>query len=136
MSRFFGILIRMHSEAGEPALPIEPKIRMTHDASNPSSPGVRDRRSPYTIRTVFEDRTEQVINFEPVLRGEWYGPLRNPAAFNQVRLDPEARTLVWPNGADFDPATPRLAELQGRIYRDGRKLETRRRVMRASSGTS
>jgi hypothetical protein len=24
--------------------------------------------------------------------------------FDQVRLDPEARTLVWPNGADFDPA--------------------------------
>jgi hypothetical protein len=25
--------------------------------------------------------------------------------FNQVRLDPEVHTLVWPNGADFDPAT-------------------------------
>ncbi|MFN8488789.1 MAG: hypothetical protein U0350_14400 [Caldilineaceae bacterium] len=22
-----------------------------------------------------------------------------------VRLDPEVQTLVWPNGADFDPAT-------------------------------
>ena len=22
-----------------------------------------------------------------------------------VRLDPEVHTLVWPNGADFDPAT-------------------------------
>ena len=25
--------------------------------------------------------------------------------FNQVRLDPEIHTLVWPNDADFDPAT-------------------------------
>jgi hypothetical protein len=25
--------------------------------------------------------------------------------FNQVRIDPEVHTLVWPNGADFDPAT-------------------------------
>jgi hypothetical protein len=25
--------------------------------------------------------------------------------FNRVRLDPEVHTLVWPNGADFDPAT-------------------------------
>ncbi|HEX8234349.1 MAG TPA: hypothetical protein VF600_00170 [Abditibacteriaceae bacterium] len=25
--------------------------------------------------------------------------------FNQVQLDPEVHTLVWPNGADFDPAT-------------------------------
>jgi hypothetical protein len=24
--------------------------------------------------------------------------------FNQVRIDPEVHTLVWPNGADFDPA--------------------------------
>jgi hypothetical protein len=22
-----------------------------------------------------------------------------------VRIDPEIQTLVWPNGADFDPAT-------------------------------
>jgi hypothetical protein len=40
-----------------------------------------------------------------VLVGELYGPLREPDVFNQVRLDPEAGTLVWPNGADFDPAT-------------------------------
>jgi len=25
--------------------------------------------------------------------------------FRQVRLDPEVHTVVWPNGADFDPAT-------------------------------
>jgi hypothetical protein len=25
--------------------------------------------------------------------------------FNQVQIDPEVHTLVWPNGADFDPAT-------------------------------
>jgi hypothetical protein len=25
--------------------------------------------------------------------------------FEQVKIDPEVHTLVWPNGADFDPAT-------------------------------
>jgi hypothetical protein len=60
---------------------------------------------PYTLRVVFDDRTEQVINFEPVLGGELYRPLRDLALFNQVRIDPEVHTLVWPNGADFDPAT-------------------------------
>lgn len=59
----------------------------------------------YTLRVQFEDQTEQVINFEPVLAGELYGPLRDLSLFNQVRVDPEVHTLVWPNGADFDPAT-------------------------------
>ena len=58
---------------------------------------------PYTLRLTFDDNTEQVINFEPVLYGEVFGPLQNPELFNQVDLDPEIRTLVWPNGADFDP---------------------------------
>lgn len=60
---------------------------------------------PYTLRVHFDDQTEQVINFEPVLYGELYGPLRELNLFNQVRIDPEVQTLVWPNGADFDPAT-------------------------------
>jgi hypothetical protein len=45
------------------------------------------------------------IDFEPVLHGELYAPLRDPDFFARVALDPEAGTLVWPNGADFDPAT-------------------------------
>src|SRR5882672_10962075 len=59
----------------------------------------------YTLRVEFDDQTEQVINFEPVLAGELYRPLREPVLFNQVQIDPEVHTLVWPNGADFDPAT-------------------------------
>ena len=53
----------------------------------------------------FDDGTRQVIDFQPILAGELLGPLRNLAVFNQVRLGPEVHTLVWPNGADFDPAT-------------------------------
>jgi len=61
--------------------------------------------APYTLRVLFDDATEQVIDFEPVLRGDLYGPLKDLALFNRVALDREVRTLVWPNGADFDPAT-------------------------------
>ncbi len=60
---------------------------------------------PYTLHIAFDDGEEQTINFEPVLRGYYFAPLRDLDLFNQVRVDPEARTLVWPNGADFDPAT-------------------------------
>jgi hypothetical protein len=59
----------------------------------------------YILRVQFNDATEQIIDFLPVLKGELYGPLRDLELFNQVRIDPEVHTLVWPNGADFDPAT-------------------------------
>ena len=61
--------------------------------------------APYILRVQFDDGTEQIINFEPVLAGQLYGPLRDLSLFNRVQLDLEVHTLVWPNGADFDPAT-------------------------------
>lgn len=60
---------------------------------------------PYTLRVQFGDSTEQLICFEPMLAGELFRPLRDVAIFNQVQIDPEVHTLVWANGADFDPAT-------------------------------
>jgi hypothetical protein len=59
----------------------------------------------YTIRVEFDDGTKQVIDFEPVLYGQMWGPLRDLALFGKVEIDPVARTLTWPNGADFDPET-------------------------------
>ena len=70
--------------------------------------------SPYTLRVEFDDQTEQTIDFKPVLSGELFGPLRELSVFNQVQIDPEVHTLVWSNGADFDPETlhdwPRYAQ--------------------------
>ena len=60
---------------------------------------------PYTLRISFDDHTNKTIDFWPMLRGELYGPLRDRAFFERVQLDKEIGTLVWPNGADFDPAT-------------------------------
>jgi len=61
--------------------------------------------APHTLRVRFDDQTEQTIDFRPILAGELYGALRDLELFNRVRIDPEVHTLVWPNGADFDPAT-------------------------------
>src|SRR5262245_36987933 len=60
---------------------------------------------PYCIRLEFSDGVVRTIDFQPVLEGELYRPLRDLNQFNSVSLDPEVHTLVWPNGADFDPAT-------------------------------
>jgi len=64
-----------------------------------------EQTAPYTLRIQFDDGVSRVINFEPVLRGELFGPLRDPAEFACAKLDPEVHTLVWPSGADFDPTT-------------------------------
>jgi len=61
--------------------------------------------APYTLRIKFNDDSVKVINFLSMLRGELFGPLRDLDFFNRVRLDPESGVLVWPNEADFDPAT-------------------------------
>ncbi len=72
----------------------------------------------YTLRVKFDDNTEQIIDFSPVLYGEMWGPLQDLKLFNRVEIDAIAHTLSWPNGADFDPETLRhwpdyAAELAG-----------------------
>jgi hypothetical protein len=61
--------------------------------------------APYTLKIKFNDNQVQTIDFEPVLFGEMYGPLKDIELFNQVKIDHESNTLVWPNDADFEPAT-------------------------------
>jgi len=71
-------------------------------------PDARRPHHPVKIAALcvsFEDGTTQTIDFQPVLAGELYGPLRDASLFSRVEIDPVAGTLVWPNGADFDPAT-------------------------------
>jgi hypothetical protein len=48
----------------------------------------------YTLRVRFEDATEQVIDFLPILAGALYAPLRDLAVFNQVHIDSEVHTLA------------------------------------------
>ena len=74
--------------------------------------------SAYTLRIRFDDDTEQIIDFRPVLAGELYGPLRDLELFNQVQIDREAGTLVWPNGGDFDPATLHDWPVSERAFRE------------------
>lgn len=57
----------------------------------------------YVLNVRFDDGIERAIDFEPILLGPLFGPLRDPRLFKQVKLDRDLGTLVWPNGADIDP---------------------------------
>jgi hypothetical protein len=58
----------------------------------------------YRLYLRFEDGVEGEVDLGAFLsfRGV-FGPLRDPAYFAQVRVDPELGTVSWPNGADLDP---------------------------------
>ena len=83
----------------------------------------------YTLRVEFDDATEQVIDFRPVLEGALYAPLQDEGMFNQVEIDLEVHTLIWPNGADFDPATlhdwPKYAEEMKQMAKRWAKVKTK-----------
>ncbi|MBI2425889.1 MAG: DUF2442 domain-containing protein [Candidatus Hydrogenedentes bacterium] len=57
----------------------------------------------YTLWLRFNDGTEGEVDLEPELNGEVFGPLLDPVQFQTFRVDPEIRTVVWKNGADFAP---------------------------------
>jgi hypothetical protein len=60
--------------------------------------------SDYRLHLRFEDGVEGVVDLGADLsfRGV-FAPLRDPAYFAKVRVDPELGTVAWPNGADLDP---------------------------------
>jgi hypothetical protein len=84
---------------------------------------------PYILKIMFDDGSAQIIDFQPVLAGELYGPLQNIELFNQVEIDPEVHTLVWPNGADFDPEIlhdwPRHVEEMKRLTKQWTEAKVR-----------
>lgn len=58
----------------------------------------------YRLHLRFDDGVEGTFNLPPHI--EFTGvfePLRDPAFFARVTVDPEIGTVVWPNGADLDP---------------------------------
>ncbi len=59
---------------------------------------------PYRLRLRFDDGVEGEVDVQAMIKFEGvFAPLRGPEFFSQVRVDAEAGTIVWPNGADVDP---------------------------------
>jgi hypothetical protein len=51
----------------------------------------------------FLDGTAGTVDLAQELWGPMFEPLANHEVFNQVRVDPELETVVWPNSADLAP---------------------------------
>ncbi len=59
-------------------------------------------RDGHCVWMRFDDGLAGEIDLAPHLDGEVLAPLRDPAYFRHFTVG-EARTLTWPNGADFAP---------------------------------
>ena len=57
-----------------------------------------------TVHLWFSDGTERVVDLTPFLWGPVFEAIaKDDDVFRSVRADPEAGTIVWPNGADLAP---------------------------------
>ena len=60
----------------------------------------------YIVELEFADGERRVIDLEPYLQGPMCDALADDyGVFREMRVDPEAGTIVWPNGADISPRT-------------------------------
>lgn len=61
-------------------------------------------RGGYRLWLQFQDGVEGEVDLEPLFSFQGvFAPLRDPAYFARVRLNPDLGTISWPNDADWDP---------------------------------
>jgi hypothetical protein len=59
--------------------------------------------SDFVVWIRFNDGVEATIDLSNELDGPIFEPLRDPAYFRQLEVNPDIHTITWPNGADFAP---------------------------------
>lgn len=59
----------------------------------------------FRLELDFSDGTTGIADISRWINGHGgvFGPLNDMAVFRQVRVEPEAGTVVWPTGADLCP---------------------------------
>ena len=60
----------------------------------------------------FNDGTHGEADVAAQLKGPIFEELLDPEKFSEAYLDPELRTVCWPNGADLAPEFLRILVLQ------------------------
>ena len=77
-----------------------------------------DHRGGFRVHVVFNDGSENTIDFAEWLQGPMFDPLKDAEFFKRFFVD--GGTVVWPNGADIAPET--LYEVAGRRRRPNKRL--------------
>jgi hypothetical protein len=63
-----------------------------------------EQTGPFRLRLRFDDGAEGELDIRAVTTFEGvFEPLNDPDFFARVRVEEDAGTIVWPNGADLDP---------------------------------
>ena len=58
----------------------------------------------HVVRLRFADGVDKSIDLDPYLHGPVLAEIRNdPRVFASVKVDRDAGTIIWPNGADLAP---------------------------------
>ena len=57
----------------------------------------------YSLELAFDNGIRKRVNLRHELYGSIFEPLRDPVYFALAYLDPDSRTVTWPNGADLAP---------------------------------
>jgi Protein of unknown function (DUF2442) len=77
-------------------------------------------RPDHTVRIVFADGEVRDVDITPLLDTPAFSSLRDPALFEQVKVDEQTGTIVWPGDVDLDPdviyAALDLGPDKARIY--------------------
>ena len=108
LSRFFGIVIRMYYSDHPPphfhAIYNNQEVQEGLSTMFPRIIAVKYVQD-YVLALTFADGRQATMDFTDKIvgRGGVFTPLEDIHFFAQVTVDPEAGTLVWPNGVDLDP---------------------------------
>jgi hypothetical protein len=57
----------------------------------------------HSLELTFDNGVQKRVNLRAELYGPIFEPLRDLSYFAEAFVDPDSRTVAWPNGADFAP---------------------------------
>lgn len=60
-------------------------------------------RPEHVVRVMFADGEVRDVDITPLLDTPAFSPLRDPALFEQVKVDQQTGTVTWPGEVDLDP---------------------------------